>query len=52
MADPDSFGKPVGLAARRADLANAYYRVGRPGGAVTLPRETVARCERPNRLFD
>jgi hypothetical protein len=32
--------------ARRADLANAYYRVGRLGDAVTLLRETVARCER------
>ena len=32
--------------ARRADLANVYYRGGRLGDAVTLLREIVTRCER------
>jgi hypothetical protein len=32
--------------ARRANLANAYYTVGRLGDAATLLRDTVARCER------
>ena len=32
--------------ARRANLANAYYRVGWLSDAVTVLQETLARCER------
>ena len=32
--------------ARYANLAHAYYAVGRLGDATTLLRDTVARCER------
>ena len=32
--------------AYRANLANAYYKVGRLSDAMTLLRDTVARCER------
>ena len=32
--------------AARASLATVYYRVGRLSDAVTLLRDTVARCER------
>jgi hypothetical protein len=31
--------------ARRANLAHAYYAVGRLGAATTLLRDTVTRCE-------
>jgi hypothetical protein len=32
--------------ARRANLANLYYAVGRVGDAEALLRDTLARCER------
>jgi hypothetical protein len=32
--------------ARLANLAHLYYAVGRVGDAVTLLRDTAARCER------
>ena len=32
--------------ARRADLAHAYYTVGRLSDAATMLRDTVERCER------
>ena len=31
---------------RLANLAHLYYAVGRVGDAVTLLRDTAARCER------